>query len=388
MRADLILLCIAYVLSQFFRTFVAVLSDQLQADIGVTTADLARATGLWFLAFALMQIPVGAALDRVGPRLTTSVLLLIGGGGGAALLAAAGTAWHVDLAMVMIGIGCSPVLMAGYFIFAHCYDPVRFTSLAALLVGIGSLGNLLAAYPLTWASAQIGWRPVLAILAALCGLIAVGLWRILRNPQVDHAGARGSLLEVLRIRDLWPLVPLALVHYAPVAGIRGLWIGPYLRDVFGMDADMIGLLTLILGLAMITGTLTYGPLDRILGTRKYVILGGNLIAMLGCYGLAFWPDHSAARSITLLLVVGVSGMTYPLIIAHARSFVPAHLVGRGVTFFNLLGIGGAGVIQYLSARIIPPGSVAGAGAYADIFLMFAVLLSAGLLIFLSARDRL
>ena len=71
MRAALVCLVFAYVLSQFYRAFLAVLSPLLTADIGATPEDLAAASGLWFLAFSLMQIPVGSALDRVGPRITT-----------------------------------------------------------------------------------------------------------------------------------------------------------------------------------------------------------------------------------------------------------------------------------------------------------------------------
>ena len=41
MRADLILLCFAYVLSQFFRAFLAVLTQILKNDIGTTPEDLA-----------------------------------------------------------------------------------------------------------------------------------------------------------------------------------------------------------------------------------------------------------------------------------------------------------------------------------------------------------
>ncbi|MFN7269512.1 MAG: MFS transporter, partial [Cereibacter sp.] len=75
MRAALVCLVFAYVLSQFYRAFLAVLSPLLTADIGATPEDLAAASGLWFLAFSLMQIPVGSALDRVGPRITTALLL-------------------------------------------------------------------------------------------------------------------------------------------------------------------------------------------------------------------------------------------------------------------------------------------------------------------------
>ena len=67
MNAGLILLCLAYVLSQFFRAFLAVLSGPLAQDIGTTPDDLANASGLWFITFAVMQLPVGWALDRIGP---------------------------------------------------------------------------------------------------------------------------------------------------------------------------------------------------------------------------------------------------------------------------------------------------------------------------------
>ena len=107
MITGIISLSLAYVLSQFFRSFLAVLTGILGQDIGATPDDLSTASGLWFLSFALMQIPVGGALDRIGPRLTSAVLFLIGGAGGAALFAMAQSALHVKLAMLLIGIGCS-----------------------------------------------------------------------------------------------------------------------------------------------------------------------------------------------------------------------------------------------------------------------------------------
>ena len=74
MRIGIILLCLAYVISQFFRNFLAVLSEQLYLDIGATSDDLAFAMGFWFLTFSLMQIPVGTALHKVGPKLTSSLI--------------------------------------------------------------------------------------------------------------------------------------------------------------------------------------------------------------------------------------------------------------------------------------------------------------------------
>ena len=77
-------------------------------------------------------------------------------------------------------------------------------------------------------------------------------------------------------------------------------------------------------------------------------------------------------------LIGGFGMTYGVLMAHGRSFVPDHLLGRGITLLNVLFIGGAGVLQPLSGALMkrmqdmPP-----AEAYATLHLIFAGLLVGG-----------
>ena len=89
LNAGIIALTLGYTLSQFYRAFLAVLSQTLQTELGATPGDLALSSGMWFLTFALMQLPVGWALDRIGPRRTAAVVLAVGGAGGAAIFALA-----------------------------------------------------------------------------------------------------------------------------------------------------------------------------------------------------------------------------------------------------------------------------------------------------------
>ena len=149
MYAGIAILCIAYILSQFFRSFLAVLSSVLANDIGAQPDDLAYALGLLFLFFAVMQIPVGWGLDRFGPRIVSSVLLIIGGGGGALLFASAQNHTHINLSMALLGVGCSPILMASYYIFARTYSPKVFATLAATFLGIGSVSYTHLTLPTT-----------------------------------------------------------------------------------------------------------------------------------------------------------------------------------------------------------------------------------------------
>lgn len=391
MNAGILLLCAAYVLSQFYRSFLAVLTVALETDVGTTPEDLANASGLWFLAFAAMQIPVGLALDKVGPRLTSGVLLLVGGAGGAALFGLATSPLHISLAMALIGVGCSPVLMASYYIFARNYPARVFATLAAVLLGVGSLGNLLGALPMAVASETFGWRTTLLALAVVSAIVALGLVWAVRNPEKVAHDEKGSLFDLLKMPALWLIFPLMFVQYAPAAGLRGLWIGPYLTDVFGYDATAVGNVTLLMGIAMILGTFAYGPLDRVLGTRKWVVFAGNALAACALAGLLFLPVQNPFVPIALFAVVGFCGASFPLMMAHGRSFFPPNLMGRGVTLMNLFAIGGVGVFQVITGRVhrmVSEDAGAAQAPYEALFAVFLFSLIFGLVLYLFSQDRM
>lgn len=389
MQAGLIVLCLAYVLSQFFRAFLAVLTTDLARDIGATAEDLALASGLWFLAFAVMQLPVGWCLDRIGPRRTAAAIIGLGAGGGAAVFALATAPWHIALAMALIGAGCSPALMSSYFIFAREYPPARFATLAALMLGVASVGNLIASYPMALAAETIGWRAALGGLAAASVAVAAGIFALVRDPAPVPGNEKGTLLDILRMPFLWLILPLMAVAYAPSGAVRGLWIGPYLTDVFGLSTQQVGQATLAMGIAMIAGTLAYGPLDRIFGTRKGVALVGNAICAAAMLALAALIEAGPLAAVALMALAGAAGASYPLVIAHGRAFFPAHLAGRGVTLMNLFAMGGVGLMQFLSGRL----HTATAGAdpalpYQAIFLFFGLSLAAGVAIYAFSRDNM
>ncbi len=389
MNAGIFLLGLAYVLSQFFRAFLAVLSEILEQDIGATPDDLAFASGLWFLTFAACQIPIGAALDSIGPRRTAGWLLLVGGGGGAAIFALATTPIHISIAMSLIGVGCAPVLMASYYIFARVYPPAQFAVLASMMVGLGSMGNLVAAYPMAFAAETLGWRTSLWGLAGLSALVAFGTLVLVSDPEKSGDGRKGSLGELMRIRALWFIFPLMGVTYAISGAVRGLWIGPYLADVFGASTGAIGQASLLMGIAMVAGALAYGPADRLFPSRKWMIAGGTAITLFAGGWLILMPAQDMFLSVTLLCMIGFFGMTYPVIMAHGRSFLPPHLIGRGVTMLNLFSIGGVGVAQFASGRIYRaslPAETA-AAPYVAVFLLFTIALAVGFAVYLFSRDQ-
>lgn len=390
--AGLIALALAYTLSQFYRSFLAVLTPTLTAELGMSNTELSLASGVWFLTFALMQFAIGPSLDRFGPRRTAAVLLALGGGGGALLFAAAWSPGMIILSMSLIGIGCAPLLVASLFIFAHIYSPARFATLASWFIALGNGGNILGAAPMAASVQFFGWRGSMTMLALISLAVAVSVWTLVKDPQrAEEEGDSGGLagyLELLRMPVLWGIIPLIAVHYAPAATIRGMWAGPYLAEVYGANALTIGNVTFLMAVAMVAGSIAYGPLDAILKTRKWLAFGGSCTVLVLLAVLWASPSPPFMLACGLLIAVGVFGMGYGVIMAHARAFFPPHLTGRGVTLMTFFSMGSVGLVQFATGAVFRAAEdpSAPATAYSALFGFYALLLATGLVLYFFSRD--
>jgi predicted MFS family arabinose efflux permease len=387
-------LLFAYFLSQFYRAFLAVVAGDLSRDLGLGPAELGMASAVWFVAFALTQFPVGLWLDRHGPRRAVAGLMLLGSAGAFLFAMAKGYA-AILAAMALIGIGCSPILMGALYLFARLESPARFAGLASLFIGLGNIGNLAAATPLALAVESFGWRGSMAAIAVAMAGGAIIAYAFVRDPAPTAATAGddsllGGLAAVLRLRALWPILPLTFVSYAVVAAERALWIAPFLGDVHGLDTIARGNGALLMAAAMAIGGMAYGPIERLFGAAKPTVLAANLGVVVLFGLLAAIGERSTALAILLLAGIGFVGLNYGVLMAHARLFFPPHLVGRGVTFMNFMFIAGAGVVQSLSGRLVAGTSAAGfekAATYGLLHAAFAIGLALATAIYVVAPPR-
>jgi MFS family permease len=390
--AGIAALGVAYVLSQFYRSFMAVLTPALSLELGASKAELSLASGAWFAAFALLQFVVGVCLDKYGPKRTVAAMLALCGGGGALVFALATAPWMIVVGMALLGAGCAPVLMAAMFIFAHSYPPARLAVMTSWMIAFGSAGNVAGTSPLAAAAEAFGWRNVMLAVAAISVVTGLALMVLVRDPEIErnpHAGVGFfGFIEALRLRKLWPIIPLVGMNYAPSVGILGLWAGPYLTDIYGADSLLIGHVTLFMAIAVVTGSFIYGPLDTIFGTRKWVAVAGNSGSVLAVGFLALFPQSGIAGVTASLILIGLFGASYALIMAHARAFLPRHLMGRGITLLNFFSMGTVGVMQFLTGAVATAATVPGkpAVAYSALFGFYALMLGMAVVIYLFSRD--
>jgi MFS family permease len=166
-----------YIVSQFLRNSIGVIAPNLASDLNLSPAEIGLLSSVFFLAFAAVQIPLGMALDRFGPR----ICLVVGAAItviGAVVFACAASPGVLIFGRALLGLGTAGSFVASLAVYARRFPPDRFATLAGLQVGIGTLGALLATAPLAFSTATIGWRGsffgVAAVTFLIGLLIAVG----------------------------------------------------------------------------------------------------------------------------------------------------------------------------------------------------------------------
>ena len=224
--------------------------------------------------------------------------------------------------------------------------PVAATTIASASL----LGGLLGTAPLAVALERLGWTLAFVAIALLTAVTATLFLVVVRDaPESDRVRARNaeSLAESLRglrailtDRNLRPLLIMGVCTIAPFACVGGLWAGPYLQDVHGLDREQASFVLLGLVTAYNLGTLGYGPLDRGLGTRKGVVMTGAGLSALCLAVLALAP-HLPFWAATLVLHLAMVAMPfYVLLSAQMRDLVPPQRIGRAITSIYLFGLSG------------------------------------------------
>jgi predicted MFS family arabinose efflux permease len=393
-------LAIAYVASHFFRASNVTIGLELMRDLAIGPGALGALTGAFFFGFAAMQIPCGLLFDHFGPRRTVAGMLILATTG-AAIFTVAPT-WPLLLTgRVLMGAGFGVMLIGSMVVIARWFPPDRFSTLTAMVLSIGLLGNLVATTPLAWASQAIGWRAAFGAVVVFVALATIAVWLVVRDAPRGHPFLARTpesprhmlqgLVEVLRNPRLKPILAMNFCNYACTFTVQGLWGGPFLREVYGLTPIEAGNVLLVAVIAYQLGIIAFGPLDRLLDTRKWIAIGGTLvtISMLAALALASHPPVWVP--VGAILGIGFFGAASTMVMTHGRGIFPDRLIGRGVATINTSVMLGVACMQTLSGIVVGAFEPLADGArsetaYRALFAVLTVVLIVAVAIYSRSQD--
>ncbi|MBM3650334.1 MAG: MFS transporter [Alphaproteobacteria bacterium] len=354
-------LATAYVASHFFRAANVTIGLDLMRDLQIGPEALGALTGAFFFGFSAMQLPCGVFFDRFGPRRTVCVMLALAVVG--ATIFTLAQSWPVLLAgRALMGAGFGVMLIGSMVVISRWFPPDRFSTMSAMVLSIGLIGNLIATTPLAWGTALIGWRGVFGLVVVFTACAAVAVWLVVRDAPPGHpflarkVETPGELLagvgEVLRNPRLPFILALNFTNYACTFTVQGLWGGPFLREVHGLTIVQSANVLLVAVVAYQCGMMIFGPLDRLLDTRKWIAVGGtsSIALVLGVLALADRPP--AWLAIGAIVSIGFLSASSTMVMTHGRGIFLDRLVGRGMSVMNTCVMLGVACMQTLSGVIL------------------------------------
>jgi MFS family permease len=392
-----------YILSMFYRASNAVIAPNLMADLHLDAETLGWLGGAFFYSFALIQIPMGPMLDRIGPRFVITCFSLVAALG-ALLFGLGHSLATVFWGRILIGVGMASVLMSALKVFLLHFPQEKFSTFLGILLASGALGNLLGSSPMAYLNTSIGWRLTYVLASVATALLAlVAYWALGRGEERKESveplmrpgssmSISQSIRHVLGSLSFWQIGSITFFRYGTFVSLQGLWLGPYLMDIHGYSPIQAG--NLLAAMAM--GAIAGGPIGGWVADKTAFPIKGAALGILSFYCL------------NLLLLTGIFGTLDPflyallffsmgfsngfsavLVFAHARLLFPLSISGTAMTFINFFTMTGGAVFMPLLGKVIesypPAGSTYPAEAYHLSFLVCLLGMAAGSIFYAFAK---
>jgi MFS family permease len=342
-----------YYLSYLFRTVNAIIAAPLALDLGLGAADLGLLTSVYFLTFAVAQIPIGVLLDRYGPRRIQSALL-VAAAAGATLFAASDSFLLLLAGRALMGLGVAAALTAGLKALVLWFPKDRVPLLNGLMIMLGALGAVTATSPADLLLVSIGWRGLFVLFATVTVGCAATIYLVVPEaaPIADSA-ANVRLKKVYTDPRFWRLAPLSATSIGTAWALHGLWAAQWLSDVEGLSRTELVWHLFVMAVAVSLGALLFGvATDRLRrrGIGPHALLG--FVAMVSIAAqLALtlrWPLPSYLLWAIVAAVGAATVLSYAILAEH----FPKELAGRANGLLNFFHIGAAFVVQSATGLVL------------------------------------
>ncbi len=388
-------LWLVYFFVYFDRVAPAVVAPELMKAFGISAASMGLLSAAYFYPYAAMQIPSGILADFMGPRRAVTIFFIVAGIGTAMFGMAQTYEWAL-VGRVMMGVGVAVVYIPIMKIQAQWFRPYEFATLTGILLTVGNIGALGAAAPLATFVGMTGWREAFYYLGIASVALAALTYVFVRNrPQDmglpslnevdgivvsaeaqaadDAIGFKEALkMSVTNWNFRW-LAIYAFVVYGPMMGFQGLWAVPYMMDILGFSKQVAANVISWWAVGMVVGCPLSGIIsDRVMQSRKKVVIIGSVVYMLGWLYIAMNPGGWSVTSMSAFcFMMGAFGGVYITNYAHISERLPRKVVGTAIGVFNLFYfVGGAFYQQYMGKMLDGFGKIAGkypAEAFASTF---------------------
>jgi len=373
---------IFYAYQYILRVMPSIMLNDIMRQFDIDAATFGQFSGVYYIGYSLMHLPVGIMLDRYGPRKVMTICILLTVAGLSPLIFSDYWLYPI-IGRFLIGLGSSAAILGVFKIIRMTFKEERFARMLSLSVTIGLLGAIYGGGPVSYMCSAFGHQTVVYLFAVMgVGLALSTYWIV---PDIDSVPKGTVLSDVKGVlsnsKVVWACIFAGLL-VGPLEGFADVWGREFLKQVWKFDSATASKLPSMIFVGMCFGSPLLSFIAEKADNYLLTIVGTGVVMAIAFILLMFCSCPPALLGLNFA-VIGICCAYQILAIYKISTYVQEQMAGLttaianmiimifGYVFHTIMGstinmMGGPGVSQALfcGVLVIPVALALGSSGFA------------------------
>ncbi|MFF2861408.1 MFS transporter [Streptomyces rubiginosohelvolus] len=373
------LVMLMFVVNYIDRVNIGFAKDALEADSGIGAGAYGLGAGLFFITYAIFEVPSNILLERYGAKFWLT-RIMISWGMVSALMMFAHNETIFYVLRLALGAAEAGFFAGVIFYFTQWFPNAVRGRANAALYSASAIAAVIAG-PLSGALLSMddtlglhGWQWMFLIEGLAAIIIGCVVWTLLVSQPSDAPWLtpeeKTALIDQLAAEEAeraaskedkapsrWSMLRdpqmllFCLIYFAAQLAQYAVtfWLPDFVRDIGGLSDFMIGLISVIPFAVAFFAILAAGYISDRTGLRRTVLASGFLLAAIGLTAAALTsPVLSVVMLITATVGFKVAASSFYVI---PQQYLVGALVAPGIALINSIGNLGGFVAPTLLGQV-------------------------------------
>lgn len=330
-----IIASVFYAYQYILRVMPNIMINDIMEQFGIGAATFGQFSGVYYIGYSLMHLPIGIMLDRYGPRKIMTACILLAVVGLMPLLFA--DHWiYPTVGRFLIGLGSSAAILGVFKIIRMTFSEGLFPRMLSLSVTIGLIGAIYGGGPVNYMREVFGYQAVIQLLAAAGLVLAlITYWIVPEVKSSTQSTVISDIKEVLsNKRVVWSCI-FAGMMVGPLEGFADVWGSIFLKQVFGFEGTLAATMPSMIFIGMCFGAPLLSLIADKVGSYLLTIIGAG-ITMAVCFSLLLMGSWTSSLLTLSFILVGVCCGYQILAIYKVSTYVREGVAGLTTAVANMI----------------------------------------------------
>jgi predicted MFS family arabinose efflux permease len=325
---------IFYAYQYILRVMPSIMIQDIMDQFGIGALTFGQFSGVYYLGYSLIHLPIGIMLDRFGPKKVMTGCILLTVAGLMPLLFA--EHWIYPIAgRFLIGIGSSAAILGVFKIIRMSFTERQFPRMLSFSVVIGLIGAIYGGVPVSAMRESLGYDAVIQLMA-LAGVVLAAITYLV-VPDIKAAPTQSAIADIKQVLSNKKVILTCLfagLMVGPIEGFSDVWATVFLKQVYGFEGAIAAGMPSMIFMGMCIGAPILNLIAEKCGYLLTIISAG--IVMSVCFFFLL-STHIDATLLGLNFgLVGVASAYQILAIYKASTYVKEEVAGLTTALANMI----------------------------------------------------